>query len=157
MGEKRRGRSLQSSVILVGSVMPNTARMINSILIVCATVRMRMVGPGCDEVGVLGDRLAVKRRQHQLAHAHVALLIEQQSRRRSRCRRHPLSRFAHVVLVRLPLERLLDQDTVCDAEELCGERVTSGTLAVAAAYGEPRLSWSDDTEPGFEEARQAGA
>ena len=40
------------------------------------------VGDLLDQLGVVRDRLAVERRQHQLAHAHVRLAVEQQDRRR---------------------------------------------------------------------------
>ena len=76
------------------------------------------VGDLLDQLGVVRDRLAVKRRQHQLAHAHVTLRVEQQDRRRSGDRLHHLPWLADVVLRRLPLEHLLDQLAVGDVEDL---------------------------------------
>ena len=112
------------------------------------------VGALLDDLGIVRDRLAMKRRQHQLAHAHVALPVEQQDRRPPGHRLHHLSRLADAVLVWLPLEHLLDQIAVGDVEELAGERV-SGTEdgAITAARSLPRLERPDHAQPALEEAR----
>ena len=111
-----------------------------------------------DQLGVVRDRLAVKRRQHQLAHAHVTLPVEQQDRRRPGDRLHHLPRLADVVLRRLPLEHLLDQLAVGDVEDLAHDRVVGAEDgAVAPAQRQPRLDRADDAEPGLQRARKARA
>ena len=116
------------------------------------------VGALLDDLGIVRDRLAVKRRQHQLAHAHVALPVEQQNRRSAGHRCQHLSRLPDDVLVRLPLEHLLDQVTVGDVEDLAGDRVCGAEhRAVAAARGQPCLDGANNAQPRLKQARHTRA
>ena len=169
MGADSRGSSSRSSAIRAGSVIPKTARMITSIVIRCATVRVRILSPSLhvsisrfgdllDQLRVARDRLAVERRQHQLAHAHVVPAVEQQDRGRAGHRLHHLARLAHVVLGGLPLEHLLDQVALGDVERLARDRVVGPEDApVSPLHREPGLDRPKHPEQGLRQPGEARA
>ena len=104
-----------------------------------------------DQVRVVRDRLAVKRRQGQLAHPHVPVAVQQEDRRRPGDGFHHLPRLADVVLGGLPLEHLLDELAIGYVEQLAGDRIV-GTedLSVALAHDEPRPDRPQDTDNGLQ-------
>jgi hypothetical protein len=104
------------------------------------------------------DRLAVKRREHQLAHPHVRLGVEQQNRRRPGDRLHDLPWLADVVFRRLPFEHLLDQPAIGNMENLTRDRVVGAEdRPVALAQCQPGLDRANDAKPGLQGTWKARA
>jgi hypothetical protein len=113
------------------------------------------VGDLLDQLRVVGDRLAVKRREHQLAHPHVMLAVEQQDGRRPGDGFHHLAWLADVVLRRLPFEDLLDQLALGDVEQLAGDRVVGPEDApVSLAHAEPGLDRPHHSKQRLQQTRE---